>query len=462
MIASPYREITRPVLEYVKRISKDSPRTVVTVFIPEYVVGHWWEQVLHNQSALRLKGRLLFEPNVMVTSVPWQLNSSERLKKLQPQSAPGDARGDSWIEEQRAQPSAGRTHPDHRSRPPTGAAVWRATTAGWCSCATRCPARAGPASGGRRSRILLARRSYRGARGLAGPGRLAVPDRRGGRGRVLRPGVRRSRGGCAASRARWWPTSWRASAGTLARRVGRDRRTGRDRWRDGLADPGAARHLAPTAAPDFTATTARIGHRAATVRNCRWACSTDLADTAWPRGRANPCRASTTTARATWWSGARTAGGRTRVVEGGYEAMQRVGERVWRVPVTAFWQAHRDAAGVYSGLVAEWAAARRGMTAWDLYGGAGVFAAALARSRRGERAGDHRRHLARGLAGGAGRARRPGLCLGGHRVGAPRACAAQPRRADVAVLDPPRAGAGREVIDHAGRGRGASDRSHRL
>ena len=60
VIASPYREITRPVLEYVKRVSKESPRTVVTVFIPEYVVGHWWEQVLHNQSALRLKGRLLF------------------------------------------------------------------------------------------------------------------------------------------------------------------------------------------------------------------------------------------------------------------------------------------------------------------------------------------------------------------------------------------------------------------
>ena len=92
VIASPYREITRPVLDYVKRISKESPRTVVTVFIPEYVVGHWWEQILHNQSALRLKGRLLFMPNVMVTSVPWQLNSSERLKTLQPQSAPGDAR----------------------------------------------------------------------------------------------------------------------------------------------------------------------------------------------------------------------------------------------------------------------------------------------------------------------------------------------------------------------------------
>ncbi|OBJ50975.1 APC family permease [Mycobacterium asiaticum] len=92
VIASPYREITRPVLDYVKRVSKESPRTVVTVFIPEYVVGRWWEQLLHNQSALRLKGRLLFMPGVMVTSVPWQLTSSERIKALQPHAAPGDAR----------------------------------------------------------------------------------------------------------------------------------------------------------------------------------------------------------------------------------------------------------------------------------------------------------------------------------------------------------------------------------
>jgi amino acid transporter len=92
VIASPYREITRPVLDYVKRVSKESPRTVVTVFIPEYVVGRWWEQLLHNQSALRLKGRLLFMPGVMVTSVPWQLNSSERRKTLQPHLAPGDTR----------------------------------------------------------------------------------------------------------------------------------------------------------------------------------------------------------------------------------------------------------------------------------------------------------------------------------------------------------------------------------
>jgi hypothetical protein len=76
VVDSPYREITRPIVDYVKSLRRTSPRDVVTVFIPEYVVGRWWENLLHNQSALRIKGRLLFEPGVMVTSVPWQLDSS--------------------------------------------------------------------------------------------------------------------------------------------------------------------------------------------------------------------------------------------------------------------------------------------------------------------------------------------------------------------------------------------------
>ncbi|WP_433710070.1 APC family permease [Nocardia sp. CA-084685] len=92
VIESPYREITKPVLDYVKRVRRDSPRDVVTVFIPEYVVGHWWEQILHNQSALRLKGRLLFEPGVMVTSVPWQLTSSAKARQAGVVYAPGAVR----------------------------------------------------------------------------------------------------------------------------------------------------------------------------------------------------------------------------------------------------------------------------------------------------------------------------------------------------------------------------------
>ena len=79
IINSPYREITTPILDYIRDIHRDSPRDAICVFIPEYLVDHWWEHLLHNQSALRLKARLLFTPGVMVTSVPYHLNSSHNL-----------------------------------------------------------------------------------------------------------------------------------------------------------------------------------------------------------------------------------------------------------------------------------------------------------------------------------------------------------------------------------------------
>ena len=77
VLASPYREISRPIIDYVRSLRSGNPRDVVVVYIPEYVLGRWYEQLLHNQSALRLKARLLFTPGVMVASVPWQLRSSE-------------------------------------------------------------------------------------------------------------------------------------------------------------------------------------------------------------------------------------------------------------------------------------------------------------------------------------------------------------------------------------------------
>ncbi len=94
VVNSPYRELVRPVLRYVKEVRKASPRDVITVYIPEYVVGRWWEQLLHNQTALRLKGRLLFMPGVMVTSVPYQLDSAGLAKSRfgRERPAPGDVR----------------------------------------------------------------------------------------------------------------------------------------------------------------------------------------------------------------------------------------------------------------------------------------------------------------------------------------------------------------------------------
>jgi amino acid transporter len=79
VLDSPFRDVTRPVLRFIRDRSERThagSRDVVAVFVPEYVVGRWWEQVLHNQSALRLKARLLFVPGVMVISVPWLLQST--------------------------------------------------------------------------------------------------------------------------------------------------------------------------------------------------------------------------------------------------------------------------------------------------------------------------------------------------------------------------------------------------
>ncbi|MDT5036165.1 MAG: hypothetical protein QOE03_1350 [Micromonosporaceae bacterium] len=73
---APYRDITGPVLDYVAALRADHPRDLVVIYLPEYVVGHWWEHLLHNQSALRLKARLLFQRGIMLTNVPWQLASS--------------------------------------------------------------------------------------------------------------------------------------------------------------------------------------------------------------------------------------------------------------------------------------------------------------------------------------------------------------------------------------------------
>lgn len=76
VIASPYREVTGPFLNYVRGLRSGNPRDIVMVYVPEYIVGHWWEQLLHNQTGLLIKTRLSFMSGVVVTSVPYQLRSS--------------------------------------------------------------------------------------------------------------------------------------------------------------------------------------------------------------------------------------------------------------------------------------------------------------------------------------------------------------------------------------------------
>lgn len=88
VLASPYRETAAPIIDYIKGIKRDSPRDLVVVYIPEYVVGRWWEQLVHNQTALRIKTRLHFEPGVVVASVPWQLSDSTHGRAIFENAAP--------------------------------------------------------------------------------------------------------------------------------------------------------------------------------------------------------------------------------------------------------------------------------------------------------------------------------------------------------------------------------------
>ncbi len=125
VLDSPFREVTSSVVDYVKHVRRESPRDVVIVYVPEYVVGHWWEHLLHNQSALRLKTRLRFQSGVLMTSVPWQLRSSHGREHTATSiwAAPGDSRrpldGTRRVPPA-SEPGNGRRSTDTPAEPPVG------------------------------------------------------------------------------------------------------------------------------------------------------------------------------------------------------------------------------------------------------------------------------------------------------------------------------------------------------
>jgi amino acid transporter len=73
VLPSPYRSLTRPLLRYIDRLRRKEGDDFVTVVLPEFVPARWWQQLLHNQSSLLLKGSLLFKQRVVVVSVPYHL-----------------------------------------------------------------------------------------------------------------------------------------------------------------------------------------------------------------------------------------------------------------------------------------------------------------------------------------------------------------------------------------------------
>lgn len=79
ILYSPYRQFRAPVLTHVMSLLARNPRDVVVVYIPEFLVGHWWEEFLHNQSARRLRAHLAHLPRVVIATVPWQLGSAHEV-----------------------------------------------------------------------------------------------------------------------------------------------------------------------------------------------------------------------------------------------------------------------------------------------------------------------------------------------------------------------------------------------
>jgi hypothetical protein len=87
VVESPYRSLVGPLLTYISALEHQQPEatSIVTVLLPEFVPAHWWEHLLHTQTALRLKGALLFRPRTAVTSVPYHLRPIPRPHREPPE-----------------------------------------------------------------------------------------------------------------------------------------------------------------------------------------------------------------------------------------------------------------------------------------------------------------------------------------------------------------------------------------
>ena len=95
IIDSPYREFGVPLINYLKHRREEHGSEVVTVYLPQYIVGHWWESLLHNHRAARISKQLMLCHGVTVALVPWLLDSSSLIYGRRSRPLPGqDRRGE--------------------------------------------------------------------------------------------------------------------------------------------------------------------------------------------------------------------------------------------------------------------------------------------------------------------------------------------------------------------------------
>ena len=77
LLSAPYRDIASVILQYVRSRRRAMPTEMLVVYMPQFLVTHWWENLVHNQSGLRLRAALLDVPGVVITIVPWQLGEDD-------------------------------------------------------------------------------------------------------------------------------------------------------------------------------------------------------------------------------------------------------------------------------------------------------------------------------------------------------------------------------------------------
>ncbi len=92
IINSPYRDLSWPLIEHIREHIAEHGSEIVTVYLPQYIVGHWWEHALHNHRANRLRNKLMLEHGVTIALVPWRLDSSDLIYGRRSRALPGQAR----------------------------------------------------------------------------------------------------------------------------------------------------------------------------------------------------------------------------------------------------------------------------------------------------------------------------------------------------------------------------------
>ena len=112
LLSAPYRDIASVILQYVRGRRRAMPTEMLVVYMPQFLVTHWWENFVHNQSALRLRAALLGVPGVVITIVPWQLGEDDVVEGRQRVNDPFLRVAPSSVDSRARTEQPGPTHSD--------------------------------------------------------------------------------------------------------------------------------------------------------------------------------------------------------------------------------------------------------------------------------------------------------------------------------------------------------------